>query len=151
MTTKLHLVCEGQGKPLAITLTPGQRHEATQVEAVLDRIRVPRRGGGPPRSRPGLLLGDKGYSYPRVRRALRRRGIPHIIPQRTDQRSQRRAKGRAGGRPPRFDQTVYRRRNVVERGIGRLKQFRRIATRYEKRALNYLGFIHLVAILLWLQ
>jgi transposase len=117
----------------------------------LDRIRVPRRGGGAPRSRPDLLLGDKGYSYPRVRRALRRRGVRHIIPQRSDQRAQRRAKGRGGGRPPQFDRELYRRRNVVERCIGRLKQFRRIATRYEKRALNYLGFLHLVAILLWLQ
>lgn len=112
---------------------------------------MPRRGGGAPRSRPDLLLGDKGYSYPRVRRALRRRGIRHIIPQRTDQRAQRQAKGQQGGRPPRFDRELYRSRNVVERCIGRLKQFRRIATRYEKRALNYLGFIHLVAILLWLQ
>jgi transposase len=132
-------------------VTPGQRHESTQVEPLLDGIRVPRRRGGAPRSRPDLLVGDKGYSYPRVRRTLRRRGIRHIIPQRTDQRAQRRAKGRRGGRPPRFDRTLYRRRNVVERCIGRRKQFRRIATRYEKRALNSLALLHLVAILLWLQ
>ena len=123
-------------KPLALTLTPGQRHDSTQVEAVLDRSRVPRRGGGAPRSRPDRLAGDKGYSYPRVRRALRRRGIPHLIPQRRDQQAQRQAKGRRGGRPPSCDRVQYRRRKVVERCIGRLKQVRRSATRDEKRALN---------------
>jgi transposase len=118
---------------------------------VLDQIRVPRRGGGRARQRPDVLVGDKGYSYPRCRRLLRQRGIRHVIPERSDQREQRQAKGRRGGRPNGFDGPTYRRRNVVERCIGRLKQFRRIATRYEKRALNYVAFLHLVAIILWLS
>jgi transposase len=133
-----------------VTLTAGQRHDSTQLAAVLDRVLVPRRGGGAARKRPDLLLGDKGYSYPRCRRELRRRGIRQLIPERADQQAQRQKKGRRGGRPVAFDAQTYRRRNVVERAIGRLKQFRRIATRYEKRALNYVAFLHLAAIVLWL-
>lgn len=118
---------------------------------MLDHVRVPRRSGGRARTRPDLLLADKGYSYPHCRRMLRRRGIRHCIPERSDQREQRRRKGQRGGRPVSFDAASYRRRNVVERAIGRLKQFRRIATRYEKRALNYLAFLQLAAIMLWLD
>ena len=143
-------MCEGQGKPLALTLTAGQRHDSTQLGAVLDRVHVPRRGGGRARKRPDLLLADKGYSDPRCRRELRRRGIRHLIPERSDQQAQRQQKGRRGGRPVAFDPQLYRRRNVVERAIGRLKQFRRIATRYEKRALTYVAFLQLAAIVLWL-
>ena len=131
-------------------LTGGQAHDSTQLEPVLDAIRVPRPGRGRPRKRPARLLGDKGYSYPRCRRALRRRGIRHVIPERRDQRAQRAAKGRRGGRPPGFDRATYRRRNVVERCVNRLKQFRGIATRYEKRALNYRAMVVIAALMLWL-
>ena len=131
-------------------LTGGQVHDSTQREPVLDASRVPRPGRGRPRQRPARRLGDKGYRYPRCRRALRRRGIRHVIPERRAQRAQRAAKGRRGGRPPGFDRAAYRRRNVVERGINRLKQFRGIATRYEKRALNYRAMVVLAALMLWL-
>ncbi len=81
LTTKLHLACDGKGGRLAVDLTPGQRHESTQLEAVLDAIRVPRPGGrGRPRKRPDQLIANKGYSYARCRAALRRRGIPHASP-----------------------------------------------------------------------
>ncbi len=120
------------------------------MTALLDRVAVPRRGGGRARQRLDCLLGDKGYSYPTCRRELRRRGMRHCIPERSDQQAQRRQKGRRGGRPVAFDAQLYRRRNVVERAIGRLKQFRRLATRYEKRAVNYGAFLHLAAIVLWL-
>ena len=69
---------------------------------------------------------------------LRRRGIPHVVPERRDQR-ERRAK--RGGRPPSFDAGAYRGRNVVERCVGRLKQWRGVATRYEKRAANYRAMV----------
>lgn len=85
-------------------------------------------------------MGDKGYSYPTVRRAISRRGICHTIPRRRDQ-----------GRDPDFDAATYRRRNVVERLIGWLKQFRRIATRYEKRASNYLAMLTLAAVRIWMR
>jgi transposase len=131
-------------------LTAGQVHESTQLEPLLDAIRVPRRRGGRPRKRPARLLGDKGYSYRKCRQALRRRGIPHTIPERRDQRAQRRAKGTQGGRPPQFDRAAYRRRNVVERCLNRLKQCRRVATRYDKHAVRYRAFVILAASGLWL-
>ena len=95
---------------MAVVLTPGQRHDSTQLEAVLDAIRVPRPGGrGRPRKRPDRLIGDKGYAYERCRRLLRRRGIPHVIPERDDQRARR---AHRPGRKPAFDREAYRRRNV---------------------------------------
>jgi transposase len=129
-------------------ITPGHRHDSTQLAAVLAGIRVPRPGGrGRPRTRPERVIADKGYSYPRCRRLLRERRIPHTIPERRDQRAQRAARP---GRPVAFDQTVYARRNVVERGINRLKQWRGLATRYEKRATNYRSMVVIASIVLWL-
>jgi transposase len=150
LTTKLHLAFDGRGRPLSVRLTAGQRHESTQLEAVLDGIRVPRVRGRP-RKQPDQVALDKGYSYPKCRRLLLRRGIRHVIPERKDQKEQRRAKGYRGGRAPRFDREVYRLRNWAERGINRLKQWRRVATRYEKRAAHYLGFVHLACIMVWLR
>jgi transposase len=132
-----------------VVLTAGQVHESTQLEPVLDAIRVPRRRGRP-RKRPGRLVADKGYSYRQCRRALRRRGIRHVIPERRDQRAQRAAKGARGGRPPGFDRAAYRGRNAIERCINRLKQFRGLSTRYEKRAVNYRALVVLAAIVIWL-
>jgi transposase len=149
-STKLHLAFEGRGRPLAVRLTGGQRHESTQLAAVLDSIRVPRPRGRP-RQRPEVLTLDKGYSYPKCRQMLRQRGIRHVIPERKDQKAQRQAKGKRGGRPPRFDREIYRLRSWAERGVNRLQQFRRIATRYEKRATNYLAFVHLASIMIWLR
>jgi transposase len=148
-STKLHLAFDGRGRPLSIRLTGGQRHDSTQLEATLDGIRVPRPRGRP-RQRPEQVVGDKGYSYPKCRKALRRRGLRHVIPERKDQREQRQKKGPAGGRAPRFDQSVYRLRSWAERGVNRLKQWRRVATRYEKRAHNYLAFVQIASIMIWL-
>lgn len=134
-----------------MVLTAGQVHDSTPLEPVLDAIRVLRRGRGRPRKRPDRVLGDQGYRYRRCRRALRRRGIPHVIPERRDQRRRRAAKGAQGGRPPGFDHAAYARRNVTERGINRRKQYRRVATRYDKRALRYRAFVSLAAINLWLK
>ena len=129
-------------------VTPGQRHESTQLEPVLDAIRVPRPGGrGRPRKRPDRLIADKGYSYERCRHLLRRRGIPPTIPERDDQRARR---ARRPGRKPAFDKATYRRRNVVERCVNRLKQWRAVATRYEKRAANYRAAVVVAALILWL-
>jgi transposase len=131
-----------------VVLTPGQRHDSTQLEPVLDAIRVPRPGGrGRPRKRPDHLIGDKGYSYDCCRRMLRRRGIAHTIPERDDQRTRR---ARRPGRKPGFDRATYRRRNVVERGINRLKQYREIATRYAKRAANYRAMVVIASLIIWL-
>lgn len=114
-------------------MTPGQTHESTQVEEVLDAVRIRRR------RRPKKLAGDKGYSYARVRRYLHKRGIRPVIPRRSDQRGK-------PGRPASFDRDVYRRRNVIERCVGWLKENRRLGTRYEKLALNFLAFVTLAMI-----
>lgn len=121
------------------------------MEAPLDRIRIPRKGRGRPRKRPKSLVADKGYTSRRCRASLRRRGIRAMIPERRDQREHRKKLGRRGGRPARFDKERYKGRNVVERCFLRLKQWRRIATRYDKQAESYLAFLTLASIILWLS
>ncbi len=115
----------------------------------MDAIRVPRVGPGRPRVRPAHVLGDKGYSSRAIRTWLRRRNIPHTIPERTDQIRNRLRRGSRGGRPPAFDKHFYKRRNVVERCFNRLKQWRGIATRYDKTAESYQAAITLAALLMW--
>jgi transposase len=145
LSTKLHLRTDGGGRPLVILATAGQRHEVTQLERLLDAGAVKRSGPdgrpgrGRPRKRPTKLAGDKGYSYLSARLLLRRRGIAAVIPTRSGQRRQ-----------PSFDRAAYRGRNRVERSVGRLKQFRRVATRYDKRAVNYLAWVTLAAAVVWL-
>ena len=95
-----------------------------------------------------LPLADKAYSHPSTRTALRKRRIKHTIPERDDQITRRKAKGSAGGRPPSFDGEIYKQRNTVERGFNRLKQWRGIATRYDKYALTFLGGVLLAASIL---
>jgi transposase len=114
------------------------RHTRSKyVEPLLRPVRLVRpgsQGGGRARS-PGGLAGDKGYSYRGVRCYLRRRGIRAVIPTRKDQR-----------RNPRFDKATYRRRNIVERVVGWLKENRRLVTRYEKLAVNFLAMVKLAMI-----
>jgi transposase len=85
------------------------------------------------------------------RRALRRRGIPHTIPERVDQVARRAARGNTGGRPPNFDAQLYRHRNVVERCFNRFKQWRDLATRFAKRASIYQASLTLIAAVIWLS
>ncbi|GAA2239175.1 hypothetical protein GCM10010232_27620 [Streptomyces amakusaensis] len=121
MTSKIHLACDGDGRPLAFVLTGGNTNDCTQFTAVMDAIRVPRIGPGRPRIRPDHVIGDKGYSSKAIRTWLRRRGIAHTIPERADQTRNRARRGRTGGRPPAFDRETYKHRNVVERCFNRLK------------------------------
>jgi transposase len=151
LTTKIHLSAEGRARPLSFVLSEGQVSDSKMLDPTLDAIRVPRPGKGRPRKRPGKMRLDKGYSYPRCRQALRRRKLRAIIPERSDQRKNRQKKGRRGGRPVVFVQADYAQRNVVERCILRLKQWRRVATRYEKRAINYQAFVTLASIMIWLR
>ena len=92
-------------------------------------------------------IADKGYSSPSCRKVLRKLGITHTIPERRDQRDQRTGHP---GRKRGFDANVYWRRNVVERCVNRLKQWRGIATRYEKRAVNYRAMVVIAALMVWL-
>jgi transposase len=124
---------------MVFVLTEGQRHEQPVLPALMERGAVKRPGRGRPRIRPDRVAGDKGYSSPTVRRYLAGRRIGAVIPTKVDELPD-----------PAFDREAYRGRNVVERLINRLKQQRRIATRYEKRAANYPAMLTLAAILLWL-
>jgi transposase len=112
-------------------VTPGQRHESTQLEEVLDATRVPRTGKGRPRKRPERLIADRGYSFLSCRRLLRRLRIPHTIPEPNNQRERRR------GRPPKCNREAYRRRNLVERCVNRLKQWRGSPRALMRAAANY--------------
>ncbi|MFF2433039.1 IS5 family transposase [Streptomyces sp. NPDC058107] len=148
LTSKIHLACDAFGRPLAFTVTAGNTNDCTQFTAVMEAIRA-RLGPGRPRVRPAHVLGDKGYSSKAIRAWLRRRNIAHTIPERTDQIRNRLRRGTRGGRPPAFDKELYKRRNVVERCFNRLKQWRGIATRYDKTAESYQAAVTLASILMW--
>lgn len=130
-------------------VSAGQAGDNPALPSLLEEIAVPRPGRGRPRRRPDHLIADKAYSHPSTRRLLRRRRIRHTIPEREDQVARRRLRGPRGGRPPAFEAEVYKRRNVVERCINRLKQWRGIATRYDKRACNYRSGVLLAALVVW--
>ena len=147
-TTKIHLACDASGKPLSLWLTGGNTNDTTELEAVLDRIRVPRPIGRP-RTTPDRLIADKGYSSRVNRQLLAGRGIKVTIPERDDQKGHRLRRGPSGGRPYAFDAEIYRGRNVVERCFSWLKHWRAIATRYDKKATNYLGALTVASLLLW--
>ncbi|MGW7452730.1 IS5 family transposase [Streptomyces sp. NPDC054787] len=98
------------------------------------------------RSRGGL---SSNYSSKAIRTWLRRRGIPHTIPERADQARNRARRGSHGGRPPAFDREIYKHCNVVERCFNRLKQWRGIATRYDKTAPAYEAAVTLASLLMW--
>ncbi|MFJ8043700.1 IS5 family transposase [Kitasatospora sp. NPDC096147] len=148
LTTKVHLAADGNCRPLAFVLTPGQAGDAPEFEHVMARIRVPRPVGRP-RTTPEAVLADKAYSSRAIRAHLRGRGIRAVIPQPADQIANRKRLGRRGGRPPACDYDTYKRRNTVERCINKLKQWRGLATRYDKTATIYLAGLHLAAIFIW--
>jgi transposase len=126
-STKIHLLCDSQGTVVGIHLTAGQRHECKAFEPTTQRVYLPRRRG---RSRwPRRLAGDKGYSYPHIRRWLRKRRIEQVIPTKKNQ-----------PRDPNFDKDEYRKRNIIERVVGWSKECRRLLSRFEKLAVNYLAF-----------
>jgi transposase len=143
--TKLHLLTDTNGIPLALHLTAGQRHESRAFEALMGAVRLPRRRGRP-RTRPRQLLGDKAYSSPRIRRYCRGRGIRAVIPRREDELRRKRP-----GRPPSFDKQAYRRRSAVEHAVGWLRECRSVATRFDKLAVNFLAMAKLACIRLLLK
>lgn len=120
-------------------LTPGERHDAVAFGELVKGGKVKRLRRGRPKHRSQYLVGDKAYSSQKIRCSLRRSGTTPVIPKRSNQKQQ-----------GRFNRGFYRERNRVERLINRLKQYRRIATRYEKYAVNYLTMLMIGAIRLWL-
>jgi transposase len=133
-------------------LTPGQAADTRQLLGLVDAVRVARPGGhGRPRKRLAHLTGDKAYSSRANRAALRARHIPHTIPEPDDQKANRARRGARGGRPPRFDRQRYKQRNQVERLMNRRKQFRAVATRFDKLACRYQATIMIADIFIWLR
>ena len=148
----MHSVCDGRGRNLATRLTPGQDADTSELVGLLDQVRVARPGGrGRPRMRPDHLTGDKAYSSRANRAALRARHIRHTIPERDGQRANRARRGARSGRPPAFDRVRYRNRNQVERLMNRRKQFRAVATRFDKLADRYQATITIADIFIWLR
>jgi transposase len=132
------------GEPISLTLTPGQAHQSQQVEALLDQVPI---GGlpGRPRQRFDGLGGDKGYDSRTIRSDLRQRGIKPIIAHR------KLPNGEYPSQAADFDKERYRQRNVVKRLIGKLKEFRRIATRFEKWADHFMARVQIGFIRIWLK
>ncbi|WP_240627535.1 transposase [Streptomyces scopuliridis] len=142
--------CDAPGRPFAFTVTGGNTSDCcTPFTAMMDAIRVPRPGPGRPRVRPGHVIGDKDCSSKAIRAWLRQRSISHTIPERSDQIRNRLRRGHRGGSPPAFDKRLSKRRNVVERCFNRLKQWRGIATRYEKTAESHQEAATLTSLLIW--
>ena len=140
-TTKVHALTDPLCAPITLLLSPGQASDNPMLAPLLDTLANRDR-------RQARLLADKAYSHPSTRARLRQAGIAHTIPERSDQIERRRQKGSHGGRPPNFDRDTYRHRNTIERSFNRFKQWRGIATRYDKYALTYLGGVTLAAVVI---
>jgi transposase len=118
---------------------------------VLAAIHVGHHGPGRARTRPDRVLGDKAYPSRAIRTHLRERGIASVIPEPDDQKGHRQRRSSAGGRPVAYDPNAYRGRNVVERAFNLIKNWRGLATRYDKHAVTYRGGLILAATLMWLR
>ena len=131
-------------------LTPGQAADSPRFIPVMEKIIVRGRRGRP-RTRPRAAAGDKAYSSRANRAYLRRRHIKAVIPEKIDQAANRKKKGRRGGRPVTHDTELYKDRNTVERCINKFKEWRGIATRYDKTPDSYLAGLHLRGCIIWLR
>jgi transposase len=153
LTSKVHLAVERRRRPLSVILTPGQAADSPRFIPVLKKIKVRGRVGrvGRPRTRPDAVADDKAYSSRANRADLRRRNIKAVIPEKADQAANRKRKGHSGGRPDSHDATLYKDRNTVERAINKFKEWRGLATRYDKTPESYAAGLHLRGSILWLR
>ena len=122
------MIVDALGNPLALSLTGGQVHDITQAETLAAQVE------------PGALPGDKGYDADALITSLEARSIKPVIPSKANRKVQRAC-----------DFALYAERNLLERFFNYIKQFRGIATRYEKTARNFLAGLHLVCALAWLK
>jgi len=128
LTTKIHAIVDALGNPVAISLTPGQATDTTQADPLLDQVA------------PDAFLADKGYDSDALVETLQKRGIAPVIPPKANRRE-----------PRETDFALYRERNLVERFFCKLKQYRAIATRYDKLANTFLAAVTMVCILFWIN
>lgn len=145
--SKIHLVCERGGALLSVIVTPGERHDSTQFQATLGQVRI-KRSVGRPRFRPKAVAADKAYSTRQIRCWLGDHGIQAVIPLKKDQLKR---EAQRPGRRIKFDAHLYKLRNVIERSIGWLKENRRVATRFEKLALNFVQIVKLAILKRYLR
>ena len=127
-STKLHLVVNGLGMPVEFKLTPGRAADITEAESLLQGHDFQ------------AAIGDKGFDSNKLIHYIQGRGAEAVIPPRSNLKDQRA-----------FDRHLYKERNLAERFINRIKQFRLVATRYEKTARNFLAFVQVAAIMVLLQ
>ncbi len=142
LTTKVHALADLSCTPVQALLTAGQAGDNPMLAPLIDALDEAGHEIG------FRLLADKAYSHPSTRNYLRGRRIKHTIPERRDQIAHRKNKGSKGGRPPGFDADAYKERNTVERSFNRIKQWRGLATRYDKYAVTYLGGVLLAMLIL---
>jgi transposase len=129
LTTKIHARVDAKGRPVCLLISPGEVHDIICAEKLLDGL-----------ERGAVVVGDKGYDADRVRAQIRAQGAIPNIPNRSHRR-----------RKSRWKKAIYRERNHVERFFNKLKQFRRIATRYDKLGATFFAFIQLAAVRIWLR
>jgi transposase len=126
--TKIHVACDGLGKPVTIILTPGQDHDVTQGPALIANNNA------------NKVIADKAYDSDRFIDAIKSKDAEPVIPPRSNRNAERS-----------YDKEHYKQRNVVERFINVIKQCRRVATRYEKTARNFLAIVQLASIFVLLN
>ena len=129
MSTKIHAMVDALGNPTAVFLTPGQAHDLEGADAFLPRMRA------------DALLADKAFDADeRVIEPLLAAGKKLVIPPKSNRKVQRS-----------FDREMYKARHLIENFFCKLKQYRAIATRYDKTARNFLAAVHLAAAIIWLN
>lgn len=127
-STKVHVSVNGLGLPVEIQLTPGQTADITQAESLLEGYS------------PEAVLGDKGYDSDRLVETIEAHGAQAVIPPKANRVE-----------PREYDEHLYKERNLVERFLGWIKHYRRVATRYEKKARNFLSFVQVASIMVLLK
>ncbi len=139
ISSKIHILCDGQGHPLDVVVTAGQAHESTALDTLLDQAnRHLYDAQGDPVPWPVALAGDKGYRADWIDDYLLELEIRPVIPSKENEDRDARSVA--------FDRDQYRRRNIVERLIGWLKESRRVFSRFEKTARNFVGMIKMAFI-----
>ena len=129
MSTKIHALVDALGNPLAFMLTPGQAHDLEGADALLPQMAA------------NTLLADKAFDADkRVIEPLLAAGKTAVIPSKSNRKIQRH-----------YDKEAYKARHLIENFFCKLKQYRAIATRYDKTARNFLAAIHLVAAIIWIN
>lgn len=128
MTTKIHLLADALGRPLRFLLTGGEVHESRTAKTMLDGVEAK------------AVIADKAYDSNAIREHVAEAGMEAVIP---SNRSRKTAIP--------HDATLYRERNRIERCFNKLKHFRRLATRYDRRACHFLSFLCLATAMIWMR